>query len=382
MPFSFTLQHTSDKARAGLLTTDHGDVETPIFMPVGTQAVVKAASPAMLKDVGAQIILANTYHLVLRPGSEIVEQAGGLHRFMSWDRPILTDSGGFQVLSLSDLRKISDEGITFRSHIDGALYLFTPESATRDQVALGADIIMSFDYCTHHPCERSEAERAVALTTKWAREGKDVFGARFERGGYERVLFGIVQGSTYPDLRDRSRKELLEIDFPGYAIGALSVGEERTQTWELAEQVADGLPGDRPRYLMGMGTPMDLVDGVARGIDMFDCVVPTRNARNGTVFTRYGKMVLKNSAYTRDFAPLDEACACYVCRNFTRAYLRHLFQASEMLGPALATHHNLYYYNELMREMREAVRNGSFTAWRSDFMEKYRSTGINGAKSA
>ncbi|UCG51111.1 MAG: tRNA guanosine(34) transglycosylase Tgt [Candidatus Latescibacterota bacterium] len=376
MPFSFKVNKTSDKARAGLLCTDHGEVRTPVFMPVGTQAAVKAATPENLENIGAQIILANTYHLVLRPGSDLIENLGGLHAFMSWNKPILTDSGGFQVLSLSDLRKITDEGITFRSHIDGSLYLFTPESAVEDQAKLGGDIIMSFDYCTGYPCDYDEAERAVDLTTRWAKRGIDVFGPRFERNGYERVLFGIVQGSTYPDLRDKSLNELLDIGFPGYAIGGLSVGEEHPQTWDLAEQVADRLPADRPRYLMGMGTPLDLVDGVSRGIDMFDCVMPTRNARNGTVFTKTGKLVLKNAVHTSDSAPIDEGCGCYTCRNFSRAYLRHLFQAGEMLGPTLATYHSLYYYCDLMRQIRHVIARDDFRKWREEFNTVY-STGAD-----
>jgi len=360
------------------LSTDHGEVKTPVFMPVGTQAAVKAVTPRMLREIGAQIILANTYHLVLRPGSNLISAMGGLHRFMGWDRPILTDSGGFQVLSLSDLREITSEGITFRSHIDGSLYLFTPESAIEDQARLGADFVMSFDYCTGYPCDRTEAERAVSLTTQWAERGAGVFGTRFEMDGYERVIFGIVQGATYPDLRDRSRDELLDFDFPGYAIGGLSVGEEQMRTWDLAERVAEGLPADRPRYLMGMGTPLDLVEGVSRGIDMFDCVMPTRNARNGTIFTRHGKLVLKNAVHARDSSPIDEECGCYTCRNFSRAYLRHLFQAGEILGPTLATCHSLYYYSELMREMREAIERDRFLAWRGEFVDRYVSGAVNG----
>jgi queuine tRNA-ribosyltransferase len=371
MAISFELQHTSAKARAGVLHTDHGDVRTPVFMPVGTQGAVKALTPRMLEDVGAQIILANTYHLVLRPGADVVAELGGLHRFMSWGRPILTDSGGFQIMSLADLRKVTSEGITFRSHIDGAPYLFTPESAIRDQARLGADIVMALDYCTGYPCERAEAERAVALTTAWAGRTAAAYGKRFEENGYERVIFGIVQGSTYPDLRDRSRRQILEIDFPGYAIGGLSVGEEQPRTWEIVELVADGLPVDRPRYLMGMGTPLDLVEGVFRGVDMFDCVIPTRNARNGTVFTRDGKLVLKNSIHAKASGPIDEDCRCYTCRNFSRAYLRHLFNAREILGPVLATHHSLHYYGELMREMRSAIERDEFSPWRAGFIDRF-----------
>ena len=379
MAISFELHSTNEKARAGVLHTDHGAVMTPVFMPVGTQGAVKAATPGMLSEIGAKIILANTYHLVMRPGADVVSELGGLHRFMSWEGAILTDSGGFQMMSLADLRKISSDGISFRSHVDGALHLFTPESAIEDQATLGADIIMALDYCAAYPCERAEAERAVALTTKWAGRAAAVRGKRFEMGGYERVIFGIVQGSTYLDLRTRSRCEILELDFPGYAIGGLSVGEERTATWEIVESVAEGLPEDRPRYLMGMGTPVDLVEGVARGIDMFDCVMPTRNARNGTVFTGKGKLVLKNSIHTRAAGPIDESCPCYTCRNFSRGYLRHLFNAAEILGPVLATYHNLYYYCGLMREIRAAIERSDFSAWRVGFIEQYNSGAVNDA---
>jgi len=373
MPISFEIVSTNESARAGVLHTDHGAVATPVFMPVGTQGAVKAATPHMLGEIGAGIILANTYHLVMRPGADVVSALGGLHRFMSWKGAILTDSGGFQVMSLADLRKVTSDGIAFRSHVDGALHLFTPESAIQDQATLGADIIMALDYCAAYPCERTEAERAVALTTQWAGRAAAVYGRRFEMEGYERVIFGIVQGSTHLDLRDRSRREILDLDFPGYAIGGLSVGEEQAATWEIVESVAGGLPADRPRYLMGMGTPVDLVNGVARGIDMFDCVMPTRNARNGTVFTRKGKLVLKNSVHTRAAGPLEEGCLCYTCRNFSRGYLRHLFNASEILGPVLATYHNLYYYCDLMREIRAAIELGEFCAWRVRFIEQYNS---------
>jgi queuine tRNA-ribosyltransferase len=341
-------------------------------MPVGTQATVKATRPsALFGDIGARIILGNTYHLFLRPGIALLEAAGGLHRFMGWDGPILTDSGGFQVFSLEGLRKVDADGVTFRSHIDGSLCRFTPESVIEAQAGIGADIVMSFDYCTALPCERAEAELAVELTTDWARRGLDVLGARFERYGHEHAVFGIVQGSSYPDLRRRSMADLLEMDFPGYAVGGLSVGESKAQTWDIAELVTGGLPADRPRYLMGVGTPLDLVDGVARGIDMFDCVLPTRNARNGTVFTRDGKVVLKNAQYAADFRPLDEECACDTCRNFSRAYIRHLFAAGEILGPVLATHHSLYFYCDTMRRMREAIEHGTFEPWRREFTDRY-----------
>jgi queuine tRNA-ribosyltransferase len=378
----FELTKTSGHARAGYLRTDHGVVHTPVFMPVGTQATVKGVSPRSLEEIGAEIVLANTYHLVLRPGTEVIRAAGGLHAFMSWSKPILTDSGGFQVLSLADLRKVTNEGIAFRSHIDGSLHLFTPERVIEDQAVLGADIIMSFDYCTSFPCSRSEAEEAVRLTSDWARRGARAHGTRFRMNGYERVVLGIVQGSVYEDLRKRSAGELLEIGFPGYAIGGLSVGEDREVTWRIAEGVTELLPADKPRYLMGMGTPLDLVDAVARGIDMLDCVMPTRNARNGTVFTRSGRLVLRNGAYARDFKPIDDTCECYTCGNFSRAYLRHLFVAGEMLGPTLATHHSLHFYCELMREMRQAILNDRFSNWREGFVGRYESGAIDEAQTA
>ncbi|MFH1756337.1 MAG: tRNA guanosine(34) transglycosylase Tgt, partial [Candidatus Latescibacterota bacterium] len=297
MAFAFRLDTVQENARAGTLSTDHGDIQTPVFMPVGTQAVVKAASPDTLAKIGAQIILANAYHLYLRPGADIVSAAGGVHKFMSWPKPVLTDSGGYQVFSLADLRKISDDGVAFQSHIDGSQHLFTPEKVIEIQAKIGADIVMSFDYCTSFPCDVAEAERAVALTSRWSRQGAGLYGTRFDKNGYEQVIFAIVQGSVYEHLRRRSRDELLELDFPGYALGGLSVGEEKSQTWDMVSCVTEGLPPDKPRYLMGVGTPLDLVEGVSRGVDMFDCVLPTRNARNGTVFTRAGKLVLKNSSH-------------------------------------------------------------------------------------
>jgi queuine tRNA-ribosyltransferase len=275
------------------------------------------------------------------------------------------------VFSLADLRKVDTDGVTFRSHIDGSLHLFTPEKVIEAQARIGADIVMSFDYCTALPCERAEAELAVELTSAWARRGLALRGARFRHYDHEQVVFGIVQGSSYADLRRRSLGELLELDFPGYAVGGLSVGESKDETWEMTEVVAEGLPVDRPRYLMGVGTPLDLVDGVARGIDMFDCVLPTRNGRNGTVFTNDGKMVLKNARYANDFRPIDEECGCSTCRNFTRAYIRHLFTAGEILAPVLATHHSLYYYCNTMRRMREAIARDEFETWRREYAQRY-----------
>jgi queuine tRNA-ribosyltransferase len=371
MPFGFRHDTSQGNARVGILSTDHGDIKTPVFVPVGTQAAVKAASPETLEMIGAQIILSNAYHLYLRPGEQIVADAGGLHKFMSWSKPILTDSGGYQVFSLADLRKISDDGVTFQSHIDGSRHLFTPERVIEIQSKIGADIVMSFDYCTSYPCEEAEAEKAVSLTTEWTRRGGDLYGTRFDKNGYEQVIFAIVQGSVYEHLRRRSRDELLELDFPGYALGGLSVGEEKKQTWDMVSCVTEGLPEDKPRYLMGVGTPLDLVEGVARGIDMFDCVLPTRNARNGTVFTRDGKLVMKNAAHARDFSPLDAQCGCYTCRNFTRAYLRHLFIAGEIMGPFLATCHSLYFYCDIMGEIRRAIKENDFTGWRNRFITRY-----------
>lgn len=371
MPFAFTLHTTDHGARAGTLTTDHGEIATPVFMPVGTQASVKALTARDLEEIGARIILANAYHLFLRPGIDLVERAGGIHRFMNWKRAVLTDSGGYQVFSLADLMKASDRGIEFRSHIDGSAHLFTPEVVIDAQIRIGADIIMSFDYCTSYPCPHPAAEHAVALTSRWAREGAAVAGTRIDRNGYAQALFGIVQGSVYPDLRRRSAEELLEIDFPGYALGGLSVGEDKSQTRDIIESTAALLPAERPRYLMGVGTPIDLVEGISRGIDMFDCVMPTRNARNGTVFTGSGRLVIKNAAYARDFSPLDPGCDCYTCRNFTRAYLRHLFIAGEMLGPVLATHHSLHFYCTLMRAARRAILDGVFLDWKTRFIDCY-----------
>jgi len=372
MPFAFEQSAVSGPARAGVVHTDHGDVPTPVFMPVGTQATVKATRPAALRDdIGARIILGNTYHLYLRPGVALLEAAGGLHRFMGWEGPILTDSGGFQVFSLESLRKVDADGVTFRSHIDGSLHRFTPERVIEAQAGIGADIVMSFDYCTALPCERAEAELAVTLTTDWARRGLEVYGPRFRRYGHEQVLFGIVQGSSFADLRRRSLDDLVAMDFPGYAVGGLSVGESKDETWEMTELVTAGLPADRPRYLMGVGTPLDLVEGVSRGIDMFDCVLPTRNARNGTVFTSDGKMVLRNAHYADDFQPIDEDCACDVCRNFSRAYIRHLFMAGEILGPVLATHHSLHFYCDTMKRMREAIVDGRFERWSREYRDRY-----------
>ncbi|HEU4928652.1 MAG TPA: tRNA guanosine(34) transglycosylase Tgt [Candidatus Krumholzibacteria bacterium] len=371
MPFAFRVEARSQGARAGVLTTDHGTIETPVFMLVGTQGAVKGVTARDVWDTGARLILGNASHLYLRPGVDLIARAGGLHKFVGWAGAMLTDSGGYQVFSLASLMRVGDEGVTFRSHIDGSLHQFTPEVVMEAQARIGADIIMSFDSFGGIPSTRGDAERSVDLTTTWAARGLRVTGKRFDRYGYEQVVFGIVQGAEYLDLRARSARELAELDFPGYAIGGLSVGESKESTWEVTESTTALLPENRPRYLMGMGTPVDLIDAVARGIDMLDCVLPTRNARNGTVFTRDGKVVLRNAAYATDLAPLDAECGCIACRNHTRAYLRHLFLSNEMLGPMLATSHNLFFYADTMRAARAAIVRGDFDAWRASFVDRF-----------
>ncbi len=353
------------RARLGTLTTAHGPVETPIFMPVGTQATVKAMSPRELEEIGTQIILGNTYHLYLRPGHDLIKDAGGLHQFMAWDKPILTDSGGFQVFSLGDLRKITEDGVEFRSHLDGSKHFFSPEHATEVQMALGSDIAMAFDQCPPYPCEREEVEKAVERTTRWARRCLE-----FHNHDYQ-VVFGIVQGGVYRDLRETSAASLMELDFPGYAIGGLSVGEPKPVMYEVLEYTTPLLPKGKPRYLMGVGTPDALLEGVAHGVDMFDCVLPTRVARNGTVMTSQGKLVVRNAACARDFQPLDPGCQCYACRNFSRAYIRHLLKANEVLGIRLTTIHNLYFLLNLMTGVRKAIREDRFMQFKHNFMKDY-----------
>lgn len=352
-------------ARLATLTTPHGTVETPIFMPVGTQATVKTMAPYELEEIGAQIILSNTYHLYLRPGHDLIREAGGLHEFMQWNKPILTDSGGFQVFSLGDLRKITDDGVEFRSHIDGSKHFFSPEKATRVQMALGSDIAMAFDQCPPYPCERQEVARAVERTTRWAKRCLEAHSHEYQ------VLFGIVQGGVYEDLRRTSAEQLLEMDFPGYAIGGLSVGEPKPMMYEVLDYTTPLLPRDKPRYLMGVGTPDALLEGVARGVDMFDCVLPTRIARNGTVMTSRGKLVVRNAAYARDFEPMDPNCNCYACRNFSRAYIRHLIKSNEVLGIRLTTIHNLYFLLDLMAKVRQAIREDRFMEFKKEFLSNY-----------
>lgn len=337
-------------ARWGKLITPHGVVETPAFLPVGTQATVKAMTPEELTAIGVQMILSNAYHLYLRPGVEVIQEAGGLHCFMHWEKPILTDSGGFQVFSLSPLRKITDEGVEFRSHLDGSLHFFTPEKAVAVQEALGADVMMCFDECTSYPSSFSEAEEAVRRTTLWAAR------CQAAQRREDQALWGIIQGSTYSSLRLRSAQELIALDFPGYGIGGLSVGEPKEAMYAVLDLLAPLLPLDKPRYLMGVGSPDMLWEGICRGIDLFDCVLPTRVARNGLVFTRTGKLVVRNAAYANDFRPLDPQCNCYVCRNYTRAYIRHLLHAKEILGLRLTTYHNLYFLTRFLEAFREAIK--------------------------
>ena len=373
MSLSFQIISTDQRtpARHGRLATPHGEVLTPAFMPVGTQGTVKTLSPGDLHDIGAQIILGNTYHLYLRPGPEVVRLAGGMHDFISWDRPILTDSGGYQVFSLADLNRITEEGVTFQSHLDGSYQIFTPEGTMEIQHDLGADIIMCFDECTPYPSTRQAAGTSMDRTLRWARRCQQRHRELQEEGSGGQALFGIVQGSTYSDLRQECADTLVDMDFPGYALGGLSVGEPKTAMFEMIEATVPRLPRGKPRYLMGVGFPQDIIAAVARGVDMFDCVLPTRNAPNGSVFTSQGPLVVKNAVYARDFGPLDPECDCYTCRHFSRAYLRHLFQAGEILAPRLATLHSLAFYMRLMREIRQSIVEERFASWSSEFLERY-----------
>lgn len=338
-------------ARLGRIETPHGSFETPVFMPVGTQATVKTLTPHQLAEIDAQIILSNTYHLYLRPGHKLIEKAGGLHRFMNWPGSILTDSGGFQVFSLNDLRKISEEGVEFRSHIDGSTHFLSPEKAIEIQNSLGADIIMCFDECPPYPADREYAKSSLERTIRWAERCKDA-----HKYPDRQALFGIIQGGMYSDLRAQSVEEMVHLDFPGYSIGGLSVGEPKPLMYELLESTAPLLPQHKPRYLMGVGSPDCLVEGVIRGIDMFDCVLPTRVARNGTALTAQGKVVVRNATYAEDFEPIESGCDCYTCRSFSRAYVRHLIKADEVLGLTLISIHNLRFLLRLMQDMRQAIR--------------------------
>jgi queuine tRNA-ribosyltransferase len=395
MPIKFEIlaEDKVTRARAGLLHTPHGVIETPVFMPVGTGGTVKGMTQDELEALGVQILLGNTYHLYLRPGHELIREAGGLHRFMSWPRPILTDSGGFQVMSLKSLGRVTEDGVWFRSHLDGSSHFLSPERTVEIQLALGSDIMMCLDECVEYPASHETLQRAVSLTTRWAKRAKEkVSGVGCQVSGKDGTgsgssdasgtepdgnlraspdtwhltpdtfpaLFGIVQGGTDEELRRQSAEALLDLDFEGYAVGGLAVGEPKSEMYDTAQFTAELLPRDRPRYLMGVGTPEDLLEGVARGIDMFDCVMPTRNARNACAFTSEGKVILKNARYARDDRPLDPSCTCAVCRRYSRRYLRHLFVAGEMLGAILATHHNLHFYLDTMRRIRQSLLFGEF----------------------
>ena len=353
-------------ARLGRLHTPHGVIETPIFMPVGTQATVKAMTPEELKDIGSQIILSNTYHLYMRPGHDLIERAGGLHKFMNWDKPILTDSGGFQVFSLGPLRKIKEEGVEFRSHLDGSKHFLSPEKATEIQNALGSDIIMAFDECAPYPADRQYVKNSLERTTRWLERCKAA-----HKYPERQALFGIVQGGMYKELREQSAREITAIDLPGYAIGGLSVGEPKEMMYEVLDYTVPLLPEDKPRYLMGVGSPDDLLEGVLRGIDMFDCVLPTRIARNGTAMTSQGKVVVRNASYAEDFTSLDSECDCYTCKNYTKAYLRHLIKCNEILGARLLTIHNLHFLLKMMENVREAIKEDRLLDYKKDFFEKY-----------
>jgi len=364
----FELLKTEGHARRGRLTLNHGVVETPIFMPVGTYGTVKGVMPASLEAMGAQIILGNTFHLWLRPGLEVIGRFGGLHRFESWHRPILTDSGGFQVWSLGAMRKISEEGVRFASPVNGDKLFLTPEVSMQIQTVLDSDIVMQFDECTPYETNgklttEREARASMELSRRWAKRSKD----EFERLGNRNALFGIVQGGMFEGLREESLQALVEMDLPGYAVGGVSVGEPKEDMRRIMAHTPHRLPAHKPRYLMGVGTPEDLVEGIAAGVDMFDCVMPTRNARNGHLFTRYGDLRLRNARFRQDERPIDETCSCHTCAHFSRAYLHHLDRCGEMLGPMLTTIHNLHYYLNLMREAREALDQGRFEAWRSQF---------------
>ncbi|MCG0277513.1 MAG: tRNA guanosine(34) transglycosylase Tgt [Thermanaeromonas sp.] len=370
VPVSFEVIKTEKTfgARLGRLITPHGIVHTPVFMPVGTQATVKTMTPEEVEALGGEIILSNTYHLYLRPGADIIREAGGLHKFMNWHRPILTDSGGFQVFSLASLREVRPEGVFFRSHIDGSTHFMGPRESMAVQEALGSDIAMAFDECVAYPASYEEVEAAVERTTRWAEECLKVHRRQ------DQAVFGIIQGGVFPDLRRRSAREITSLNFPGYGIGGLSVGEPKNMMYAILEELRPLLPEDKPRYLMGVGSPDCLLEGVKRGIDMFDCVLPTRIARNGTVLTSRGKLVVRNAVYARDFRPLDEECDCYTCRNFTRAYIRHLIKANEILGLRLTTIHNLYFTFRLMDRIRQAIAEDRLLEMSEEFYSHYEVT--------
>jgi queuine tRNA-ribosyltransferase len=371
MAFELIKKDKTTKARLGKLKTAHGTVNTPVFMPVGTQGTVKALSNDELKKCNAEIILGNAYHLYLRPGLDIIRKAGGLHGFMGWERPILTDSGGYQVFSLAVLRKISEEGVEFSSHIDGSKHFLTPEKVIDIQETLGSDIMMTLDECVHYPAPKDYVEQSLDLTTKWARRSKEYFSGRRNTDDGQRLLFGIVQGGTYLDLRKKAVKDLLDIGFDGYAVGGVSVGEPEDLIHEIAGYTAALLPENKARYLMGVGKPTDVLEAIAEGLDMFDCVVPTRNGRNGQAFTWNGELQLRNAAYKEDFRPIDEGCGCFACENHTRAYIRHLFNTEELLGLRLVSLHNIHFYVTLIEAARKAIEHDHFGAFKKEFVKNY-----------
>ncbi len=373
MNFSFEVKRIdATGARRGRLTTPHGSIETPVFLPVGTAATVKGLRQEALEELGAELILANTYHLYLRPGHQLIRKLGGLHRFMSWPRAILTDSGGYQVFSLSELRKVTDEGVRFRSHLDGSEHLLTPEKAAEIQIALGTDIAMVLDECIETPAPRDRAEAALKRTTEWAKRSREYFLKQANRNGeLAQWQFGIAQGATFADLRRESAKQLLELEFPGYAVGGLAVGEPHELTCEMTAEVTALLPQGRPRYLMGVGKPEQIADYVALGIDMMDCVLPTRAARHACLYTSEGRVLIKNARYADDQRPIDQNCECSVCRRYTRAYLRHLFAAGELTAAILATHHNVHFYLDIMRQIREAIEFGNLANFSSEMHARY-----------
>lgn len=371
LSFEISANDKNSKARVGVIKTGHGEIETPVFMPVGTQGTVKAVNPEYLKNhLKTKIVLSNTYHLYLRPGTDVLEKAGGLHKFMHWEKPILTDSGGFQIFSLADLRHLKKDGVEFRSHLDGSKHFFTPQKVIEIQRSIGSDITMVLDECTPYPCEYEYAQRSVKLTSDWAAQAKNVFESSKPKYGYNQNLFGIIQGSIYKDLREHSAKEIIDLDFNGYAIGGLAVGEPTETMYEMVDFTTDFMPKSKPRYLMGVGRPENLLEAIERGIDMFDCVMPTRNARNAYLFTYNGILSMRNARYKDDFRPIDDFCECYTCKNFTRSYIRHLFIAKEILALELASIHNLYFYLNLMRTARTKILNGNFLEWKSQIINK------------
>jgi queuine tRNA-ribosyltransferase len=372
MKFDLKAKDLQSKARAGKITTDHGVIETPIFMPVGTVASVKGVHQRELKnDINADVILGNTYHLYLRPKTEILKAAGGLHKFMNWDRNILTDSGGYQVYSLSANRKIKEEGVKFKSHIDGSMHWFTPENVMDVQREIGADIIMAFDECTPYPCDYEYAKRSMHMTHRWLERCIAQLKESPALYGYKQAFFPIVQGSTYTDLRKQSAEYIASVGAEGNAIGGLSVGDPDDEMYAMTEVVTDILPEDKPRYLMGVGTPINLLENIALGVDMFDCVFPTRVARNGSVFTSGGRITVSNATYKRDFTPLDDQCDCYTCQNYTRAYIRHLLKRNEILGLRLTTYHNLYFLEDMMGKIRQSIKENRFMDYREEFYQEY-----------